>query len=284
MPPPSEREIIHIFWPMTIPPHAKFLITSPILLRASYPHNVSFTLSLHTPMHLSSPAPVRVMPCGVLARGFARGWAKLPVELKQAILRFELVYPSALWPRDANRVVRETLLHYLRMTPEIAGLARGLFFAENRFVVLPLQEELTMFRGFPPVCVRPLIRRVALFTWLEDGDRETIEGVAEKRFGFQGLVHVEIRCSVVRLVRLFLLERGLGADSSADEWSAWLSLRLPPVVRFASHGTLEFDRVEFARGCTDGKLVELVEQVEEVVKGLFVFGVQPRSQAIQGPV
>ena len=277
MTPSSIREVVNVFWPMTIPAHARFSITSPFPLEAIYPHNVSFTLTLEAPIHLSSPSPIHVIPSGILSSRFARGWSALPTELKLAILRHNLIYSSVIWPRNANQVMHKSLFPYLRMTPEIASLSRALFFAENTFIVSALQEELSMFRDFPPVSVRPLIRKVTLLTWLELGDRETIEAIADKRLGFQGLAHVNIRCSVTKFVRSLLSAPGTAAHGNAEGWIAQLTPRLPPQVSFEPKGAIEFDRPEFGRGDVDREVLELVELVEGLIKRRFRFGVPPRA-------
>lgn len=160
------KEIANVSWPMTIPSHARFSITSPFPLTISFPHNVSFELRLERPIHLCSSSPTHVIPSGVLSPEFARGWSTLPAELKLVILRYDLIRPWSIRPSNANRAIRDTLFPYLRMTPEIANLSRDLFFGENKIVILPLPEEPSMNRGLPPGSVRPLIKNVSLVTWL----------------------------------------------------------------------------------------------------------------------
>lgn len=199
------------------------------------------------------------------------------MELKLRILRYVVVWPSAIWPTNANRVMCGSLFKCMRMTPEIAGLTRGLFFAENTFVLLPLQEEVGVFRGFPLMGVRSLVRRIKLLTWLEPGDWQTMDAIAQRGLGFESLTHVEVRCSVVRFVRLFFAEHGATKDDTAGLWAVQLRHRLPPEVEFGPNGLVVFDHSELERGNADAKLVERVEQVEGLVREKFKFGVRQKS-------
>jgi hypothetical protein len=260
---------------MTVPAHARFSVVSPFPLKISYPHNVSFTLTLDAPVHLASTAPIQVIPVGILSQGFAQGWCRLPVELKLEILRNGVVRDSPIWPANANRAMHDSLLPYLRMTSDIAALARTLFFNENVFVLWALQEHLAMFRGWPPVSVRPLLKRIRLITWLDSGDNATIEAIANKRFGFDSLTYVEVRCSVLKFVRSSVLRERIDVDTKAEDLSTQLSLCLPPKIRFGPKGVIEFDRPQVGRGCVDMKLLRLVDLVEGLIKERFDFGVSP---------
>ncbi|KZM25654.1 uncharacterized protein EKO05_0003281 [Ascochyta rabiei] len=277
MAPSNTREVVNVFWPMTIPTHARFSIASPFPLRVSYPHNVSFTLTLEAPMLLSSRSPVYVMPSGVLSSGFSRGWSTLPTELKLTILRHNVIYPSAIWPANANTAMRESLFPYLRMTPEIAYLSRFLFFAENTFIILSGQEESSMSRGCPPVSVRPLMRKVKLMIWLEPHDWETVSAIAQKSLGFERLTHVEVRCSVVKFVRSLSTFLDPVEENDADFWNSQLEFQIPHGVNFESDGVIGFDHLRFGRGDVNHSLLQRVEQVEGLLRERFQFGVREQS-------
>ncbi|KAF9691051.1 hypothetical protein EKO04_011204 [Ascochyta lentis] len=273
MAPSTTREIVDVSWPMTIPAHARFSVTSTFPLKVSYPHNVSFTLTLEAPMLLSSSSPVHVIPFGVLSPGFTRGWSRLPTELKLAILRHNITYPSAIWPANANTAMQASLFPHLRMTPEIAYLSRSLFFAENTFIILSGQDELSLIHGFPPVSVRPLMRRVKLILSLAPYEWETVNTIAQKSHGFERLTYVEVQCSVVRFVRSVSANHGPVENDSADFWATQLEHLLPREVRFEPNGVVIFHRLRFGRGGADHSFLQGVEQVEDLVRVKFKFGV-----------
>lgn len=260
---------------MTIPAHANFSIKSSFPLQIGYPNQASFTLTLDAPTHLASTQPILVIPAGVLCAGFARGWRSLPAELKLEILRHGLLRDSPIWPANANQALHDSLFPYMRMSPEIAVLARKVYLEENVFVLLAFQENLAMFRDWPPMLVRPLIRNVALMTWLDPGDSATIEAIAEKRFGFENLAYIEVRCSAVNFVRSSFPSLGVTADRKAGVWSTQLSLRLPPKIRFEPKGVVAFDRPRV--GGADVQLMKLLDLVESLVRERFEFGVSPSA-------
>jgi len=136
---------------MTIPSHAKFVINSPYPLKTSYRCSLRFTLILASLILLSSPSPIDILPSGILTPRFARGWSRLPKELKIAIVRYNVVVPYTIWPSNANSVMHDILFHYLHMTLKRASSSRKLFFNENAFMIMLLQEDLSMFRRLPPM-------------------------------------------------------------------------------------------------------------------------------------
>lgn len=73
-----------------------------------------------------------------------------------------------------------------------------------------------MFRAWPPASVRPLLRRINLMTWLDPPDDATIVAIADKGFGLDSVAHVEVRCSVIKLVRAWFPRDVSGANAEAD--------------------------------------------------------------------
>ncbi|KAF3036256.1 hypothetical protein E8E11_002599 [Didymella keratinophila] len=276
---PRSREVVKTLWPMTIPAHADFQFTSPFPLKVSSAHSAVFTLTLDAPVLISPTQPINIESAGVLSAGFARGWCRLPVELKLDILRHGVIRHSTIWPANANRAMHDSLFSYLQMTPEIAALARQLYFAENSFVILAPQEEFTMFRGWPPSSVRSLLRKITLMTWLEPRDNTNIEAIADERLGLDSLAHVEVRCSVVKFVRSWFPRDGNDVNMKVDAWSTQLSTRLPPEVCFKPRGKIAFDRLQLGRGGIDEQLLTLVDLVEGLIRERFEFGVSPGTEA-----
>ncbi|KAF1353051.1 hypothetical protein EJ07DRAFT_158867 [Lizonia empirigonia] len=270
MAPRTNQEVVNISWPMTIPPHAYYLVTSAYPLKVSYSYT-NYTLTFDEPMNLSSPSsPVRVIPSGPLSPGFARGWSKLPTELKLVVLRHVVVHSAEIWQTNVNAAIRDTLFPCLQMTPEIGRLARGVFFAENTFVF----DQRAAVGSAPPVSVRPLLKKVVLVTKLEDGDWEMVDAVAKKRLGYRNITHAEIRCSAVDFIRAFRVNRGTAEGRSTEAWDAYLERQLPPEVAFAPNGVVVFDHLQSGRGGVDEELLERVEQVKELLRERFRFGVR----------
>ena len=119
-------------------------------------------------IHICCNRKLKIAPAGLVAPGFARGWLKLPVELKLAILRCNLTFSVAIWPSNVNAVVRSHLLPYLRMTPDIASLAKAVFYQENQFI---MQFSTSRPRSNsalvkPPMPVRSQLRRIKFLTRL----------------------------------------------------------------------------------------------------------------------
>ncbi|KAF1958167.1 hypothetical protein CC80DRAFT_546403 [Byssothecium circinans] len=69
---------------------------------------------------------------------FSDGWNKLPAELKVQILGHNLTFPKPImadWRRREFTDRLKALYHHLHMTPEIASLARNIFYETNTFVI-----------------------------------------------------------------------------------------------------------------------------------------------------
>jgi len=148
-------------------------------------------------MHICCNRKLNIIPVGPVAPGFARGWLKLPVELKLAILRYNLTFSVAIWPSNVNAVIRNHLLPYLRMTPEIASLAKAVFYQENQFIVqfsssMP-GSNTAMVK--PPILVRSQLRRIKFLTRLTVLDWQMLRMIAEEggKAGFTSLVHLQVR-------------------------------------------------------------------------------------------
>ncbi|KAF1958223.1 hypothetical protein CC80DRAFT_503009 [Byssothecium circinans] len=82
-----------------------------------------------------------IAPAAPLGSEFADGWKKLPDELKLKVLAHNLVDAE---PLSAERCklegehmadVTTNLYHHLRTTPEIAALAKEVFYTENTFML-----------------------------------------------------------------------------------------------------------------------------------------------------
>ena len=142
-----------------------------------------------------------------LTADFARGWRKLPDELKCEILAHNLVFETPIgrhyllqdargsWSKDAARCDR-VLHHHMCLGPEIAGLARQVYYERNTLALMGAYEisqsgNLTL----PPHEVRKFVRRIILtsicmfFFWT---NKAALKFLARNHFGFAGLKHLTI--------------------------------------------------------------------------------------------
>jgi hypothetical protein len=190
-------EVTEVHWPMVIPAHADFAVTSSQPLKIASPHS----LQIHalTPVHIRSEVELKIMPAGPLTSGFARGWRKLPNELKLDVLRHNLVFPTSIWPANINAVVKRELLPYLIMTPDIAEVAQAVFYRENQFIMQlsssTSDSSSSSILAIPPVPMRSFICRLTLLTRLTNLDWHIMRSIyGGPRAGFINLVHIEVRC------------------------------------------------------------------------------------------
>ncbi|KAK1915972.1 hypothetical protein P3342_003787 [Pyrenophora teres f. teres] len=192
----SARETVPIHWPMTIPEYANFAICSSQPVRLCAPG--SMQVHATSPIHICCNRRLYVIPAGVPTPGFARGWLKLPVELKLAILRCNLIFSVSIWPSNANAVIRNHLLPYLRMTPDIAEIAKLVFYQENRFIIQfsPSMPGCNTAVVKPPMPVRSQLRHIKFLTRLTVLDWKILREISGEgdRVGFRNIVHLEVRC------------------------------------------------------------------------------------------
>jgi hypothetical protein len=91
-----------------------------------------------------------------LGASFKDGWVKLPDELKEQILSFnvvDIVREDEIPARAATLIAKARLFHHLRSTPEIATISRYLYYKHNVF-----QLEPTRIRPQPFFAARPALR------------------------------------------------------------------------------------------------------------------------------
>ncbi|KAF2875698.1 hypothetical protein BDV95DRAFT_603107 [Massariosphaeria phaeospora] len=102
-----------------------------------------------------------------LGPDFARGWNTLPDELKVSVLSFNLTFKESIREIDA----KELFLRHLCMTPEIAGLAKKIYYSTNAFRLMVRQ-----FR-FPKPSLAKFIRHLQLET--DDFEFSTLQYTAK---------------------------------------------------------------------------------------------------------
>lgn len=129
---------------------------------------------------------ISIAPQTNLNAGFARGWCSLPVELKECIIAYNLVSHRTLRSQRMDKCVKwenpeiSSLLHHLRSTPEIAGIARPIYYKHNTFrlspeskyVSLPMPGRYEDVFRYRSLFVSNLIRSIQLHFSLEEIDTE----------------------------------------------------------------------------------------------------------------
>ncbi|KAF2824623.1 hypothetical protein CC86DRAFT_45160 [Ophiobolus disseminans] len=86
--------------------------------------------------------PIMLKSAASLGPSFVRGWAKLPGEIKENIVSFNLVSdePEYHDHHSLNRTLDRALLHLLHSTPEIAGISHDVYYKYNVFRLYPRHD------------------------------------------------------------------------------------------------------------------------------------------------
>jgi hypothetical protein len=239
-------EVIEIHWPMDLPKHASFAVYSSQPLAISAP--CSMEIQACTPIRIRCDSKLTISPAGPATPGFVRGWLKLPTELKLQVLRHNLLFPSPIWPSNINTVTRRELLPYLRMTPDIAEIAKSVFYQENRFIMQfsssTPNSGSTLAR--PPMSVRPQLRRITFLTCLTSLDWHMLRMISRKdRAGFSGLFHLTIRCLSYETAASIMLSEHQGEAHKISRFEDEYRARRGEPVRFLFDGEVVYDRSGF---------------------------------------
>lgn len=237
------KEVVEIHWPMYIPKRATFAVSAPQPIQIAAPY--SMQIHSNSPIHIICDSKLKVSPAGPATPGFARGWLKLPTELKLQILRHNLTCPSAIWPSNINTVTRRELFPYLRMTPDIATLAKYVFYQENRFIMqFSSSNPHTMsVLARPCMVIRPQLRRVTFLTRLTAPDWELLQAMSTgQHAGFTGLIHLEVRClSWEAAASLNILKPSTPGSELQSFEKEYLARRGEP-LHFPFNGVVTYDR------------------------------------------
>jgi hypothetical protein len=145
LPTTINKPSIKLFTPMTLPAYADFGIVSDSPFRVHIPGVNLVAYFTTTSLFVNMNKPVWIEPIAPLGPGFATRWNTLPTELKEMVLESDLIVENAIWrkpwPKRKDEWKRlappwvQTLCAYLLMTPEIATLAKEVFWKKNRFVL-----------------------------------------------------------------------------------------------------------------------------------------------------
>lgn len=186
---------------MTLAAHSTYPIfcASPILLHL--PNAKPTRLHSSAPIYITAENPVYIVPTTPPGPTFAAGWDKLSDELKVMILQNNLVLDHSIRGDAWNEDVAHALFPYLRMTPEIAGLAKEIFYSKNTFEILlfflrsPHRDEEWVLKA-PSSPFREIIRRIELMTEFWPAPFCIFPHLADYQSAFPALQHIHIICRV----------------------------------------------------------------------------------------
>lgn len=188
----QDTEPLRLFTPLHIP-HGKSVSAvsqTPILVRESA------IIWAATPIFIqpTSSYGINVELSENLGQDFATGRNNLPDELKVRILSYLLVFDHSLgerhsllyWSAASNR-----LMSCLRSTPEIANLAREIFYSKNIFF-LKTHDGCFPNLKYPPTAINHYIRRLEILASVRRGTWLYLKYLANGRYGFKNLQHLKL--------------------------------------------------------------------------------------------
>ncbi|KAH4718923.1 hypothetical protein HBH64_198080 [Parastagonospora nodorum] len=218
--------------PLTLYPGSWLWIVS------SYPVMLATQGFLHAPeigcveaMYFFARVKTTLMPTRPLGSKFALGWTKLPTELKVSILEVNLktVRANGIWNQHV-------LFHHLRMTPEIATLAKGIYYTSS---ATRLEVGLGFFISsglkYPSRTMNHLVHRLEVGLRLGNPNQwSQLEKVASGRLGFLNLEHVQ-----VHICEWGFKFTDLSIETS-DSIKARIDRECKQYIQFSCHGELVF--------------------------------------------
>ncbi|KAH6633788.1 hypothetical protein C7974DRAFT_412758 [Boeremia exigua] len=175
-------------YPLRIYNNLKINTPTPLWITSPTELEVNGVLMVPTkPFCISVPLYTLVFSMAPLGPAFAKGWSKLPSELKVEILAHNLVIDPERGVSSFSDV-RETFLEHLQMTPEIAELAKHVFYKMNVFNVAQIRN-LRLVYAYPSSIFNGMIQKVMITVtdgWL------VVSRIAQASHGLSGLRHVSV--------------------------------------------------------------------------------------------
>jgi len=203
-----------------------------------------------------------LIPSLPLDSSFATGWNKLPTELKVQILSYNLSFPETIDRCDTN--ILQVLDHHLRISPEIAGLAKEIFYCQNTFRIR--LKPMLSHHGLPlfPIAHKSIRKIVVEVNMVSFTDWKTLSWVSKGNAGLSNVRHVSV---VVNC-------RGAVFSPLIDDIIAWLLGRIhdscDESIVFKCKGELTFTGRLWQSGnipsITDG-----IQKVEALMRSKVAF-------------
>jgi hypothetical protein len=232
----KEPEVITLLTPLLVPAKVKLSVLSAYPIHVYYPKDTQ-----SPPLQIQSSAPVvfgngdaavYLVPDAPLGLEFVAGWTKLPDELKVLILAQNLVFDESVRFRNWKEITERVLFPHLRMTPEIANLAREVFYTQNEFQlfrggdrVIHIHQGI-MWRRFLKPPNRDMVRHVKVPIMLYQDDLGAISATSKTIPGFSSVKHL----------RLVLY---LHVPWKGNNWEGLLKNEMAPTLAFDVPGCLE---------------------------------------------
>ncbi|KAF1993628.1 hypothetical protein P154DRAFT_527622 [Amniculicola lignicola CBS 123094] len=260
-----------------LPPHGTMLLTSAVFMNIHPSGDLRIWSA--SPIIITSEKSVRISSTSALGADFARGWHKLPDELKERILYFCTFLASPVDRFTAGRKLNApyweySLLRYLRMTPEIATMAMNLFYKRNEFRLFPCRQ--TTSRGgmlYPKPHFNRIIRRVVLKIDSIQKAWDNVKKLASGHYGFENMRHVRIVVSAALYFRLPISAPDIPTRFS--RWKTGAQSMMADGVTFRCEGELfcqPLGRVELqGLNMTQAEARQYELQVQELVESKVTF-------------
>jgi hypothetical protein len=205
-----------------------------------------------------------------LGPAFAKGWSKLLAELKLLIIEKNVSTLGKLRPlnryarvfetrRHFDRSNLEVLYHHLRMTPEIAALAKQVFYNSNGFN-LSVTSTCGDMGLFPAVVPGHLVQRIEISLILGiEKPWSLLDAVYKQSAALPTLQYVQ--------VAIFLGEEYLYAVSTRGNLiNYWLEEHSAKYVRFRCAGELAF-----AKPTNHAGYLKIPEAIQRRIKTILSF-------------
>jgi hypothetical protein len=233
----AEPSVTHLTTIMTVEKGNTILVTCDSQIELELSPGVFTVISAATPITITAQNKITLSPATPLGQTFGQLWKMLPTELKYEILRYNLVIegPYGRWrswsaleekrwkdaklfpSKDAKDRADEEKRHeksqmkYFAMGPEIAPLARRVFYENNNFSIGAMfRDNMSAYTtsGFraPNMAVRPWIKHVTVDIHLNWSDWESLQSLAEGDNGFENLKTVHIITRQIGDLREYILD------------------------------------------------------------------------------
>ncbi|KAF1993629.1 hypothetical protein P154DRAFT_582592 [Amniculicola lignicola CBS 123094] len=124
--------------------------------------------------------PVYLKATSTLDVGVVRGWSKISQELKERIMWYCVGSDNPIRKDHLTEGWAVFLLPFLRMTPEIAFIAKDIFCKHNTFYIIVVST-------YPNPVVNKMIRRLKIMIKLDGNDWTKLKRLASGKYGFQNL-------------------------------------------------------------------------------------------------
>jgi hypothetical protein len=147
----ADAEIIEL---LTLHHSCRLSLQTPLQVVSAHPFKIGdLTIWSTAPIHVTASSTIELASTAGLGTHFAHGWNKLSDELKARILVENLIMPRGIDVDDFHGASDDcpaafkAYLDCLRSTPEIAALAKQVFYSRNTFLICPTLESPSSGQG-----------------------------------------------------------------------------------------------------------------------------------------